>query len=171
MMLLTDRPFKVGDWIQLDEFIDGDVEEIGFRSTKIRAWDKALISIPNKELAAKVIKNWSRMPKRRVKQVIGMTYSASAEKMEKLVAGIQDLLVTDPQVDQDFIMVRFTDFSAYSLDVLIYYFTKDIGWQAHLLAREHVNFKIMKLVEAMGLEFAFPTQTLHVESGQESIGP
>jgi MscS family membrane protein len=162
IMLLTDRPFRVGDWIQVDEFIDGDVEEIGFRSTKIRAWDKSLISIPNKELAAKVIKNWSRMPKRRVKQVIGVTYDTRPEQMEQLVQGITSILEQDEGVNQDFIMVKFTDFSAYSLDLLVYYFTADTAWKKHLATRERINLKIMRKVEALGLEFAFPTRTVHL---------
>ncbi len=170
VMLLTDRPFKVGDWIQVGEDIDGDVEEIGFRSTKVRAWDKALISIPNKELASKVIKNWSRMPKRRVKQVIGVTYDSRPEQMRRLVAGIEDILRNDPRVHQEFILVKFTDFSAYSLDVLVYYFTVDTGWLAHLEARQAINLKIMDLVAELGLEFAFPTQTVHLARPEERAG-
>jgi MscS family membrane protein len=162
VMLLTDRPFKVGDWIQVDDMINGDVEEIGFRSTKVRAWDKSLVSIPNKSLASKVIKNWSRMPKRRVKQIIGVTYDTPREKMQALVDGIERLLREDPSVHQEYIMVKFTDFSAYSLDILVYYFTKDTAWMDHLQARQDVNLKIMHLVEELGLSFAFPTQTLHV---------
>jgi len=162
LMLLTDRPFKVGDWIQVGDTIDGDVEQIGFRSTKVRAWDKALISIPNKDLAARVIKNWSRMPKRRVKQVIGVTYDTPPGKMRELIRRIEEILRSDPAVDQNFIMVKFTDFSAYSLDILVYYFTRDTGWSAHLGAREAVNLKIMECVEELGLSFAFPTQTLHL---------
>lgn len=162
VMLLTDRPFKVGDWIQVGDQIDGDVEEIGFRSTKVRAWDKALISIPNKELASKIIKNWSRMPKRRVKQVIGVTYGSTPDQMQRLVQGIEDILRSDPRVHQEFILVKFTDFSAYSLDVLVYYFTVDTAWVAHLEARQAINLKIMELVKSLGLEFAFPTQTVHL---------
>jgi MscS family membrane protein len=162
VMLLTDRPFKVGDWIQVDDVIDGDVEEIGFRSTKVRAWDKALISIPNKSLASRVIKNWSRMPKRRVKQVIGVTYDTPPDKMQALVDGIEGILRDDPAVNQEYIMVKFTDFSAYSLDILVYYFTKDISWINHLQARQEINLRIMRLVEGLGLSFAFPTQTLHL---------
>jgi MscS family membrane protein len=162
VMLLTDRPFKVGDWIQVDDMIDGDVEEIGFRSTKVRAWDKALISIPNKNLASRVIKNWSRMPKRRVKQIIGVTYDTPPDKMQALVDGIERILREDPAVNQEYIMVKFTDFSAYSMDILVYYFTKDTAWMNHLQARQDINLKIMRLVEELGLSFAFPTQTLHV---------
>lgn len=162
LMLLTDRPFKVGDWIQVGDVLNGNVEEVGFRSTKVRAWDKTLISIPNKELAAKTIKNWSRMPKRRVKQVVGVTYDTSAEQMSALVDGIEQILHSDPTVDKDFIMVKFTDFSAYSLDVLVYYFTKAVAWADHLSARQAINLQIMKLVQQLGLEFAFPTRTLHI---------
>ncbi len=161
--LLTDRPFRVGDWIQVGDTIDGDVEEIGFRSTKVRAWDKSLVSIPNRDLASKVIKNWSRMPKRRVKQVIGVTYDATPTQMDDLVSGIEKVLRSDPAVDQDFILVKFTDFGTSSLDLLVYYFTVDTGWLNHLENRQNINLKIMQCVYDLGLSFAFPTQTIHLQ--------
>src|SRR5690606_25648500 len=90
--LVADRPFKVGDWIQVGSKIDGDVEEIGLRSTKVRTWSKSQMTIPNKFLANEIVENWSRMPKRRVKQVIGVTYGTSPEDMDGLVQDIRQLL-------------------------------------------------------------------------------
>ncbi|RME66647.1 MAG: mechanosensitive ion channel family protein [Verrucomicrobia bacterium] len=161
--IAADRPFKVGDWIQVGNKIDGDVEEIGLRSTKVRTWAKSQLTIPNKLLANEIIENWSRMPKRRVKQVIGVTYESKPEEVEALVEDIRRLLREDEGVHQEFILVNFTDFGAHSLDILVYYFTKTTKWLEHMDIRQRINLKIMRAVEARGLAFAFPTQTLYFE--------
>lgn len=166
--IVADRPFKVGDWIQIGSRVDGDVEEIGLRSTKVRTWSKSLMTIPNKILANEIIENWSRMPKRRVKQYIGVTYSTGPESMEGLVEDIRKLLREDEGVNQDFILVNFTDFGDSALQILVYYFTSTTAWLAHMDIRQRINLKIMRAVEARGSSIAFPTRTLHIESG---LGP
>lgn len=162
VMILVDRPFKVGDWIRAGED-EGVVEEIGLRSTRIRTFPKTLISVPNSVIANVPVDNVARMPKRRVKMTVGVTYSTSAQQMQDLVEGIKQILRDHEGVDQDFSLVSFTDFGASSLDVLVYYFTKSIDWAMHLRVREEVNLAIMRLVDSMGLSIAFPTRTVHVQ--------
>jgi MscS family membrane protein len=161
--LALDRPFRVGDWIQVGDKVDGDVEEIGLRSTKVRTWPKTVISIPNAVLANEMIDNFSRMPKRRVKQVVGVTYETSPETMEKLVEGIREILRTDEGVNQEFILVNWTDFGSSSLDILVYYFTSTTKWLEYMDVRQRINIKIAKLVAAHGSSIAFPTRTLYLE--------
>lgn len=161
--IAADRPFKVGDWVQVGDKIDGDVEEVGLRSTKVRTWAKSQLTIPNKVLANEVIENWSRMPKRRVKQVVGVTYETSAEDMEGLVGDVRRLLREDPDVHQDFILVNFIDFGASSLDILVYYFTVSTKWLVHMDVRQRINLKIMRAIKARGLSVAFPTRTIYFE--------
>ena len=161
--LVADRPFKVGDWIQVGDKVDGDVEAIGMRSTKVRTWSKSLMSIPNKVLANEMIENWSRMPKRRVKQYIGVTYSTPADTMHDLVEDVKQLLRDDEGVQQDFILVNFTDFGDSSLQILVYYFTTTTAWLKHMDIRQRINIKIMKAVEVRGASMAFPTRSLHFE--------
>jgi MscS family membrane protein len=168
--VLADRPFKVGDWIIVGDKVDGYVEEIGFRSTKVRTWPKTLMSIPNKTIATEVIDNWSQMPKRRVKMNVGVTYSTTPEQMEQLLEGIRDILKQDEGVDQDFYLVRFTDFGSSSLDILLYYFTVPTGWDDHLAVRERINLKIMHAVKKLGLSIAFPTRSIHIESTPPGLG-
>ncbi|MDQ8185981.1 mechanosensitive ion channel family protein [Pelagicoccus sp. SDUM812002] len=163
--IVADRPFKVGDWIQVGSRVDGDVEEIGLRSTKVRTWSKSLMTIPNKVLANEIIENWSHMPKRRVKQYVGVTYSTSPENMEGLVEDIRQLLREDEGVNQDFILVNFTDFGDSALQILVYYFTSTTAWLAHMDIRQRINLKIMKAVEGRGSSIAFPTRTVHIEGG------
>jgi len=164
LMIVLDRPFKVGDWIQVGSKVDGNVEEIGLRSTKVRTWPKTVISIPNSVLANEYINNWTRMPKRRVKQYIGVTYSSTAQDMQGLVEDIRRLLSEDEGVQQEFILVNFTDFGDSSLQVLVYYFTKTIAWLDHMDVRQRINLKIMRAVQARGLSFAFPSRSLYIEN-------
>lgn len=165
LALVLDRPFKTGDWIMVGDKVDGDVEEIGLRSTKVRTWPKTVISIPNHVMANEIINNWSRMPKRRVKQIVGVTYETKPDEIEGLVEDIRQLLREDDGVDQDFILVNFTDFAESSLNILVYYFTKSIAWLEHMDVRQRINCKIMRAVEARGLSIAFPTRTVHLEGG------
>ena len=164
--ILTDRPYKVGDWITVGSSIDGDVEEIGFRSTKIRMFDKTLMTVPNGKLASETIKNWSRMPKRRIKMTLGLTYDTTPNQMREALKAIETILTEDEGVDQDYKLVQFTDFGPSSLDVFLYYFSTSTVWKEYLETRERVNLKIMDKLTEMGLEFAFPTQTLHLKGDE-----
>jgi MscS family membrane protein len=160
VVMLTDRPFQVGDWVQFGD-VDGKVETIGFRSTRIRTWSQSLMIIPNKLLTSDIIQNWSAMPKRRVKMTIGITYDSPREKIQLLLERIRTLLKEDPDIDQESLLVNFTEFGASSLDILIYYFTRSTKYAEHLTIRERINFKIMQQVEELGLSFAFPSQTVY----------
>ena len=161
--ILSDRPYKVGDWITVGGSVDGDVEEIGFRSTKIRMFDKTVMTVPNGKLATETIKNWSHMPKRRIKMTLGLTYDANSDQIRKALKAIETILKEDEGVDQDYMLVQFTDFGPSSLDVFLYYFSKSTVWKEYLETRQRVNLKIMDAVEELGLEFAFPTQTMHLK--------
>lgn len=168
MMIALDRPFKVGDWIQVGDKVDGDVESIGLRSTKVRTWPKTVISIPNGVLANEFINNWSQMPKRRVKQTIGITYEATADDMENLVEDFRTILRADDGVEQQFILVNFTDFGESSLDILVYYFTKSTAWLEYMDVRQRINCRMMRAIQARGLSVAFPTRSLYLNGSAAS---
>ncbi len=159
--ILIDRPFKVGDWVTFGD-VDGVVEEIGLRSTRVRTFAKTLTSVPNQSVANATIENHSLMPKRRVKMTVGVTYSTSTEQMQTLVGRIETYLDAHPAVHQEFKLVKFTEFGASSLDLFIYYFSVTTDWTEHLQVRQEVNLGIMEIVEDMGLSIAFPTRTVHL---------
>ena len=162
VFIFLDRPFAVGDTVKIGD-VTGTVEQIGFRSTRIRTWPATLVSIPNKTVAESVVDNWSKMPKRRVFQTVGVTYETTAEQMEKAVSAIRRILESDEGVDQEFIVVRFSDFGASSLDITVYYFTKAIAYADHLAVKERVNLAIMRALRDLGLSIAFPTRTVYFE--------
>jgi len=166
IMILVDRPFTIGDWVKTSEF-EGVVEEIGFRSTRIRTFDKTLVNVPNSMLANMVIDNIDARPKRRVKMRIGITYSTTPKQMQEAVKGIENILKYHVGVDQEFSLVKFDEFEGSSLSIFLYYFTKTTHWAEYLQIRQEVNMQIMELLESLGLEFAFPTRTVHLHQEEE----
>jgi MscS family membrane protein len=166
MMIILDRPFHIGDWIKTGD-MEGTVEEIGFRSTKIRTFAKTLITVPNNIIANLSVDNISRMPKRRIKLTVGVTYETSPEQMRRAVEAIRDLLRTHPAIDQDFFLVNFTEFNASSLDILVYCFTKTTVWGEYLDARQDVCLQIMDILEAHGMEIAFPSRSIYLRNADE----
>ncbi|MFO7609466.1 MAG: mechanosensitive ion channel family protein [Candidatus Krumholzibacteriia bacterium] len=161
IMILVDRPFRVGDWVTFDGG-DGVVEEIGLRSTRVRTFAKTVVSIPNQALANATIENHSLMPKRRIKFTLGVTYDASAGQMRTLVERIEGYLRGHEEIDQEFMLVKFTEFGSSSLDVFVYCFTRTTDWTRHLAVRQEVNLALMEMVQEMGLSVAFPTRTVHL---------
>lgn len=161
IMILVDRPFRVGDWVTFTGG-DGVVEEIGLRSTRVRTFAKTVVSIPNQALANATIENHSLMPKRRIKFTLGVTYDATVAQMGTLVERIEAYLRGHEEIDQEFMLVKFTEFGASSLDVFVYCFTKTTDWTRHLAVRQEVNLALMAMVEELGLSVAFPTRTVHL---------
>jgi len=161
IMILVDRPFTIGDWIKTKEF-EGVVEEIGFRSTRIRTFAKTLVNVPNSQLANMVIDNIDAMPKRRVKMRIGITYSTGPAMMQKAIQAIESILKNHTGVDQDYSLVKFDEFEDSSLSIFLYYFTKSTVWDEYLQVRQEINLEIMQALEALDLEFAFPSRSLYL---------
>ena len=168
--ILLDHPFSVGDWVSGKNF-EGVVEEVGFRSTRIRTFAKTQISIPNQALANMTVNNYSRMPRRRISFKLGITYKTSADEMNSAVIGIRQILTDMPEIHNDFFLVNFTDFGPSSLDILIYCFTKTTVWSDYLQARQDLLLNLMRYLESLGLEVAFPTQSIYLESADETVEP
>jgi len=161
IMILLDRPFTVGDWIKTKDF-EGVVEEVGFRSTRIRTFSKTLVNVPNSQLANMVIDNIDAMPKRRVKMRIGITYKTTPQQMQQAIAAIEELLKKHVGIDQEFSLVKFDNFEDSSLSIFLYYFTKSTHWDEYLQIRQEVNLEIMHALEKLNLEFAFPSRSLYL---------
>lgn len=163
LVIFSDRPFKVGEWVETP-VVEGNIEEIGIRSTKIRTFAQALVSVPNATMANTPITNWSRMGKRRVKTRIGLTYGTTVEQLQAIVDDIKDMLKNHPDIHQETILVNFDEFEESALSIFLYFFTKTTVWNDYLHVRQDVNFKIMHIVAHHKASFAFPSQSLYVES-------
>ncbi|MDQ6974500.1 MAG: mechanosensitive ion channel family protein, partial [Mariprofundaceae bacterium] len=162
IMILVDRPFKIGDWVKTSAF-EGVVEEIGFRSTRIRTFGKTLVNVPNSQLANMVIENMDARSKRRIKMRIGITYDASPEQVQQAVSAIEKILREHRGVDQSYFLVKFDTFEDSSLSIFLYYFSQSTVWEEYLQVRQEVNIQIMQAIEQLGLEFAFPSMSLYHE--------
>ncbi len=163
LVIFTDRPFKLGDWIQTPD-VEGTVEGIGIRSTRVRAFTQALISVPNATIANSPITNWSKMGKRRIKTRLGLTYSTTKTQLENILDDLKTMLQNHPDIHKDTIMIRFDEFGDSALSIFCYFFTTTTNWGKFLEVREDINFKIMGIIEKNGASFAFPSQSIYVES-------
>ncbi len=161
VVVAIDQPFKIGETVRIGAFT-GTVEDIGLRSTKLRAVDRSLIIIPNKTVAAEAVTNLARFTERRVEQVIGLTYDTSAEKLEAIVEDFRALILAEDEVEPDSVQVFFRDYSASSLDIWLVYVAKDADFKKHMRLRQRINLAMMRAVQVRGLSFAFPTQTLEL---------
>jgi len=161
--IFMDKPFQIGDLIKTSN-AEGVVEEIGFRSTRIRTLYNSVISAPNSNLAVTEIDNLGLRKFRRLKTTLNLTYSTSPEQMEAFVEGIKAIIKANEKIKQDSYEVHFDEYGAHSLDVLVYLFFDVAGWSEYLQLKHNFLLEVYRLADEVGVEFAFPTQTLHVDS-------
>lgn len=167
LMIYLDRPFSVGDWIRSpDRQIEGTVEQIGWRLTIIRTFDKRPLYVPNATFASIAVENPSRMLNRRIYETIGIRYD-DADKMHVIVKDVEAMLKKHPDIDSNqTLMVNFNQFAASSLDFFIYTFTHTTVWTEYHKIKQDVLLKIHEIIAGHGAEIAFPTSTVHLQ--QES---
>ncbi len=161
LMIFLDRPFAIGDWIRSpDRNIEGTVEHIGWRLTRIRTFDKRPLFVPNSLFLTLSIENPSRMQNRRIKETIGLRYE-DADKVAPILKQIEEMLKNHEEIDQTKItFVNLVHFNASSLDFLIYTFTKTTNWVRFQQVQQDVFLKTIEIIEKNGAACAFPTTTL-----------
>ncbi len=164
LMIHLDRPFTLGDWVASpDREIEGVVENIGWRLTVIRAFDKRPIYIPNSLFTQIVVKNPSRMSNRRIYEVIGVRYSDSS-KIALITDAIKIMLENHSEIDKEqTIIVNLDKFAPSSLDIFIYAYTKTVDWVYFHQVKHEIMLEVLKIIEQLGAEAAFPTSTIYVE--------
>lgn len=165
LMVYMDKPFKVGDWIRSpDKSIEGTVEDIGWRVTRIRTFDKRPLYVPNSLFTQIVVENPSRMSNRRINENFGLRYS-DVSQVEKIINEVREMLLSHDEIDtKQTLMVNFDLFNNSSLDFFIYTFTKTTDWVQFHHIKQDVLLKIADIVAKNGAEFAFPTRQLHIET-------
>jgi MscS family membrane protein len=165
--IFTDRPFHVGDWVKIGD-IEGVVEEVGMRSTRVRTFYNSLITFPNSLITTTAVDNYGARQFRRCSITLNLTYDTSAEQIQAFCDGCRAVLKANPAVRQDYFEVHFAAFGSASLDVMLYFFFEVDSWSAELRERHNVFLEFLRLAKELGVEFAFPTQTLHVETMAEA---
>ena len=162
--ILTDNIFKIGEWIKVGD-AEGIVEDIGMRTTKIRAFDKRLIIVPNATIANSNVENFSRRDKRRVVMRIGLVYNTSIETLKKVVQDIREMLINHPGVAKDeSLLVYFDEYEDSSLSIFCYFFTTTANWQEYLRIREDINLRVKNIIEKYPTDFAFPSNSIYFET-------
>ena len=162
-VILGDKPFEIGERIVVDGH-DGPVESVGFRSTRIRTLDGHLVTVPNGEMTNRTVRNIGKRPFIKRAMTIGVTYSTPPEKVQQAVDIIKDILDNHEGMSEEFpARVYFNEFSAYSLDIMVIYWYHPPDYWSYMAFAERVNMEILQRFNKEGIEFAFPTQTLHVE--------
>lgn len=162
LTIFLDRPFQIGDWINFGD-VDGTVEEVGFRSTRVRTFANSLVYVPNGKLADMVINNYGLRNYRRFKMTISLTYDTPPILIEKFVEGLRELVRNHPKTRKDAFEVHFNAMGSHSLDILFYAFFEAPTWTEELEGKQDILLSILRLGETLGVRFAFPTSTMFVE--------
>ncbi len=168
IMIIAERPFEIGDWIQVGD-VDGSVESVGMRSTRVRTFYNSLVTIPNSELTTLAIDNYGKRKYRRIKTTLGVTYDTTPEQIDAFCEGIRQLIREHPYTRKDYFHVYFTDYGPYSLDILLYCFVQTPDWGTELRERHRLFTDILRLAKRLGVEFAFPTQ-MNVDASSSDGG-
>ncbi len=163
LMIYMDRPFRVGDWVRSpDKDIEGTVEHIGWRLTRIRTFDQRPLYVPNATFINIAVENPSRMFNRRIFEHVGVRYS-DLDKVQAIADQIREMLLGHEEIDTErTLIVQLNRFGPSSLDIMIYTFTKTTQWVRFHEIKQDVMLRVADIIESSGAEFAFPTQTIHV---------
>ena len=162
LTVLIDQPFGVGDWIVLENGAEGTVETVGLRSTRVRTFNNSVITIPNSKLILSTVDNYGMRRYRRWKTTLTLTYDTPPEKIEAFCVGVRELILQHPYTRKDFFQVYGNEFGSHSLDILMVLFFETPDYSTELRERHRLFLDILRLAQSLGVEFAFPTQTIHL---------
>ena len=165
IVVFTDQPFHIGDWVEFGD-VEGVVEEVGMRTTRIRRFDKSLATVPNQTFTSNTIVNYSKRSQRRLRTVVGLSYETTPDQMRTFLESVRTLLAGHPDLDPEGQAVYFNELADSSLNVFVQCWTMSTGWTSFMEIQEDLFLRIMELVAAQGLEIAFPTRTLYLRDEQ-----
>lgn len=160
--IFLDKPFVIGDLIQVGNVI-GNVEKIGFRSTRIRTIEKSYVTLPNKKLVDGELDNLSLRTQRRAMFNIGLAYETKPEQLKSIVSETQNYIDAHSHTLNGETRVRFHDLNSSAINIMIVYFVDTMEYDVYLNVREEINYKIMEIVAKNGSSFAYPTQTVYLK--------
>lgn len=163
LVVFLDKPFIVGDSIQMDTF-EGVVEDITFRSTRVRTFENALLNIPNAIIANASILNWSKMEKRRYRTNLCIEINTPLEKLNKFKKKVEEMLQTREAVHEDSIVVKLDAITENGLNVLICSYTNSVDYASYVVEKEDINYQIMRILQEEGIQLAYDTKTVYIKN-------
>ena len=162
VVLFIDKPFNVGDWIQTPNY-EGTVEDMTFRTTRIRNFENSVVNIPNSTIADSAIINWSKMEKRRYKFSLSFPLDTTAEQMEMISNKIREMLMNEPQVIDDDIIISFENITDNGLSLLVYMFVVPTGYNDYIMLKDKINKNIINILHNLGVELSYPSTSVYIE--------
>jgi MscS family membrane protein len=165
VVVLLDRPFRVGDWVKAGA-VEGTVENVGFRSTRIRTFQNSLVTVPNAELMRASIDNMGAREFRRVNTTIPLEYSTPPDKIDAFCEGVRTLILKHPYTRKDNYHVWLNEFGENSLDVLLYFFLETPDWATELRERHRLFLDTIRLADELGIRFALPVRRVYMEKDE-----
>ena len=163
LVIFLDRPFIVGDWIQTGNY-EGTVEDITFRTTRIRTFENSLVNVPNSVISESSIINWSKMEKRRYRMNLCLELDTPMEKIQKFEKRVEEMLAERDTINDDFIEVKLDAITSNGLDILIYAYTDSINYESYLAECEVINCKILKILKEENIELAYDTKSVYLKN-------
>lgn len=159
--VFLDKPFVVGDVVRIGD-VEGTVEKVGIRSTRMRTANRTLVTVPNKKMLESSVDNQTQRTHRRVRQVIGLTYQTTSIQLKKIIGELHDYFKNSDEMNKDYVVV-FDDFGESSLNILVIYYIPFSPFEEHVLLKEQVNYRIMEIVEKNESSFAFPVREIRLD--------
>ncbi|MCL7764317.1 mechanosensitive ion channel family protein [Polaribacter sp. Z014] len=169
IMIFLDKPFHIDDWIEAGEVV-GTVERVGFRSTQVRAADTSIYQIPNSRLSELVINNKGLRLFRRYNTNLGLRYDTPPELIEAFVKGVREIIIAHPETRSDSYNVEFTGFGDSALLIMVNVYFKSLTWGVEQSSKHRLHIAIVKLAKELGVDFAFPSTTVTIETFPEKKG-
>jgi MscS family membrane protein len=164
--IFVDKPFQIGDWVVIAG-VEGTVEEVGFRTTRVRTFYDSLVTLPNSTIAMANVDNYGARRYRRYKTTLGLTYDTPPEKMQAFLEGVRGIIQALPGMRKDYYFVEFSDYGDFALQVMLYCFMDVPNWAGELRTKSYLNLEILRLAKELDVHFAFPTRTLHIETAPD----
>ena len=162
LVIFLDKPFIVGDWIEMAPY-EGTVEDITFRSTRVRTFENSVVNIPNSIISNSSIINWSKMEKRRYKTNLCLELDTPLEKLDIFQKRVREMLQQRESIYDESIIVKFDEIKDNGINVLVSSYTESVDYTSYLSEKENINRKIMKILREEHIELAYDTKTLYVK--------
>ena len=167
--ILTDKPFVIGDWIEVEQY-QGTVIDITFRSTRIKAYNNAVVTIPNSLITSSYVVNWDRLTSRRFDCILTLSWDTTSEKVKKIVKEMKLILQNDPEVIKETVEVSLNNITAYGSEIKIYLYIREADYSKYLKAKQDILCSLLYLIEKENVDLAYPSQTLYVKGKEEIKG-
>ena len=165
-VILTDKPFTIGDWVEVGQF-QGMVVDITFRSTRIQSYNKSIVTIPNSIVTAEYIINWNKLPSRRFDTILSLSLDTTSDQMKSVIKKIRVVLENNPEITKETVQVHFHQITDHSYDIKIFLYTKRTGYTEFLEVKQEILCSLLELLERENIDLVYPTQTLFVKNKEE----